>query len=122
MQIAFYKEDGQFISMTDQWYTIADGVPEPVEGKKIRVILTLDHETIFDESMLNACEISIQNRPDTYVIKNTGVTNITLNHKTIQITKNGITSDLVTFGQDFDVTSGEVNVTDWNRLTLNVET
>lgn len=121
-QIAFYKEDGQFISMTDQWYTIADGVPEPVEGKKIRVILTLDHATIFDESMLNMCEISIQNRPDTYVIKNTGVTNVALNDKTIQVTKNGITSNLITFGQDLNIVSGEVNVTDWNRLTLNVET
>ena len=121
-QIAFYTEDEQFISMTDQWYTIADGVPEPVEGKKIRVILTLDHATIFDESMLNMCEISIQNRPDTYIIKNTGVTNVALNDKTIQVTKNGITSNLITFGQDLNIVSGEVNVTDWNRLTLNVET
>ena len=121
-QIAFYTEDEQFISMTNQWYTIADGIPEPVKGRKIRVILTRDHTDPFDETGLAACEISIQNKPDTYVIKNTGVTNVALNDRTIQVTKNGVTSNLITFGQDLNIVSGEVNVTDWNRLTLNVET
>lgn len=121
-KMAVYDDAGEFISLSDQWYHKLDGVREPLTGKQVRILLTVDALNPFAVSQLQTCTMTVTNKPDTFVIKNSGVTDITLHNTQIVVTKNETGSTLIEFGDDLTVQNGVVNIADINRLILNVET
>lgn len=121
-KIAFYDSNHQFISMTPSFLTYADMANKPLGASYIRIVLTLDQSTQIDENDLGYCELSYPIEAGKRVITNTGVTHIELNNDNELISiENGNTDKIMTFGSDFDVTDGTVQVADWNRLILNIE-
>jgi hypothetical protein len=119
-KIAFYDSNHDLISMTPNFLTYADMANKPLGTSYIRIVLTLDELTTIDENDLSYCELSYPIEAGKYVITNTGVAHIALNGDTLIALENGDVNDVLTFGSDFNVTDGTVQVAEWNRLILNV--
>ena len=120
-KIAFYDSNYDFISMVDTWETYADLVNKPMGAAYIRICLESETLGVVDENSVGYAELSYPIETDKIVISNTGVTHISLEGDSVVKIENGETSNVVTFGSDFSVSDGTVNIADFNRLILNVE-
>jgi len=119
---AFYDSSHNFISMTSTWQTISGDDTRPQNAQYVRIILRKSNETVIDENDLSYCEISWPIEIGKYVITNTGVTHIEMNGSNLQVVEDGITSEVLQFSNDFQVTSGEVTIPDYQNLVLHVIT
>lgn len=119
---AFYDSSHNFISMTSTWQTISGDDTRPMNAQYVRIVLRAANETVIDENDLSYCEISWPIEIGKYVITNTGVTHVEMNGSNLQVVENGTTSEVLQFSNDFQVTSGEVTIPDYQNLVLHVIT
>lgn len=120
-KLAFYDSNHDFISMVDNWKTYADMVNKPMGTSYIRICLESETLGVVDENSVGYAELSYPIEVGKFVITNTGVTHVELDGATIKKIENGETSDIVTFGQDFEVTGGVVGIPDYHSLILYVD-
>jgi len=120
-KIAFYDSNYDFISMVDTWETYADLVNKPIGASYIRICLESETLGVVDENSVGYAELSYPIETDKIVISNTGVTHLEMSGDTLVKVEAGETTDVLTFGSDFSVSDGTVNIADFNRLILNVE-
>lgn len=120
-KLAFYDSNHDFISMVDTWKTYADMVNKPIGAAYIRICLESETLGVVDENSVGYAELSYPIEADKFVITNTGVTHVELDGATIKKIENGETSDIIAFGQDFEVTDGVVGIPDYHSLILYVD-
>lgn len=122
-KLFYYDSNHVYYAQTPDWSTspTLKVTPQVARCKYIKIVLVINVSTPITPSVLGECNLSYPIEADKYVITNTGVTHLELDGKTIISVENGNTEDLIEFGDDLDVTNGVVNITDFNRLTLNVE-
>ena len=120
-KIAFYNSDHDFISMVDTWTPYSLTINKPMGASYIRICLESEMLTTIDASSVGYAELSYPIESGKFVITNTGVTHVELDGATIKKIENGETSDIITFGQDFEVTSGVVGIPDYHSLILYVD-
>ena len=117
---AFYDSEHNFISMSDTWQTVSGDATKPAGAAYFIIVLRKEPETPIDENSLRYCEISWPIEIGKYVITNTGVTHLEMNGSSLVSVENGSTSEVLSFSGDFHVSSGVVEIPDYQNLVLHV--
>lgn len=120
-KIMFYDSNENFISGSADWNTLSDADTRPQYAKYMKILLKIDDSTTIDDTDLQICEISYPSEDGKIVITNTGVNSVTMEDNSLVVVTGRDKETLVTFGTDFNVINGNVSITDFNRLILNVE-